>query len=301
MRATGNCRDFNAWGDISMKFRTTLRRVAMSVAALAVIGGIPAAAATTASAATSAGWIRLGNLSAGSSPMDIYLSAGSKVTTVRHAVAYPTVLGYQSANAGSYTVDLRKAGSAASSKPLITGSVSVTAGHAYTVTALQGKLKVLDDSLTAPSGQSLVQVIQASGQSKVTFHCSCAAGAPGNVATDAAPGTVSSYAKIPPGPWTMTASSTSAKGSRFVPLKGNTVHTEVVVNTTTGLGILDLLSAAGDAPTVGGVATGLGGTAPQGPGSPLPWLVAIGAGAALLLGGGFRLSRTRDRRLVARR
>jgi hypothetical protein len=234
----------------------------MTVAALAVLGGIPAAAATSASAATSTGWVRLGNLSAGSKPVDIYLLSGSKVTTVKHSVAYPTVYGYQSVDAGSYTVDLRTAGSASTSKPLMTGSVSVTAGQAYTVASLQGQLKVLNDNLTAPAGQSLVQVIQASGKSKVTFHCSCAAGAPGNVATDAAPGTVTSYAKIPPGPWTMTASSTSANGSRYVPLKANTVHTEVVVNTTTGLGILDLLSAAGDQPTLGGIATGLGGTAP---------------------------------------
>ena len=39
----------------------------------------------------------------------------------------------------------------------MSGSLSVKAGQAYTVTSLQGKLKVLDDSLTAPSGQSIVQ------------------------------------------------------------------------------------------------------------------------------------------------
>ena len=50
------------------------------------------------------------------------------------------------------------------------------------------------------------------------------------------------------------------------------MHTEVVVSTSSGLGILDLLSAAGDQPTLGGVGTGFGGTAPHGPGSPLPWL-----------------------------
>jgi hypothetical protein len=282
-----------------MKLRTTAQRLTMTVAALAVLGGIPAVAATSASAATSTGWVRLGNLSAGSSPVDIYLSSGSKVTTVEHSVAYPRVFGYESVNAGSYTVDLRAAGSASTSKPVQSGSVSVTAGQAYTVTSLQGKLKVIDDSLSAPSGQSLVKVIQASGQSKVTFHCSCAAGAPGNIATDAAPGTVTSYAKIPPGQWTMTATNTSSKGSKFVPLTANTVHTEVVVNTTSGLGILDVLSAAGDQPTVGGVGTGLGGTAPHGPGSPLPWLAVVGAGAALLLGGG--LSRARARRATARR
>jgi hypothetical protein len=272
----------------------------MSVAVLAVLGGIPAAVASSASAATSTGWIRVGNLSAGSSPVDVYVSSGSTSTMVQHNLAYPTVLSYRSVNAGDFTVDVRAAGSSSTSKPLMTGSVSVAAGRAYTVASLQGKIKVLDDSLSAPSGQSLVKVIQASGTSKVTFHCSCAAGAPGNVATDAAPGSVSPYAKIPPGPWTMTATGSNATGSRFVPLKANTVHTEVVVSTTSGLGILDLLSAAGDKPTLGGIRTGFGGTAPHGPGSPLPWLVVIGAGAALLAGGGLSVSRSRARRLAAR-
>ena len=34
-----------------------------------------------------------------------------------------------------------------------------------------------------------------------------------------------------------------------------------------------------------------GGTAPHGPGSPLPWLVVIGAGSLLALTGGLRLRR----------
>lgn len=282
-----------------MKFRLTLRRVTLSVAVLAMLGGIPAAA-QAASAAGGTGWIRIGNLSTGSSPVDVYVSSGSAVAIVQHDVAYPTVLSYQTMDAGSYSVDMRAAGSAASSTPLLSGTVSVKSGHAYTVTSLQGKLKVLDDSLNAPSGQSLVQVIQASGQSKVTFHCSCAAGAPGNVTNDAAPGSVSPYAKIPPGQWTMTATGPDQNASRFVPLTANTVHTEVVVSTSSGLGILDLLSAAGDQPTLGGVGTGFGGTAPHGPGSPLPWLAVIGAGLVLLVAGGLSLSRARLRRLTAR-
>ena len=285
-------------GRISVKFGLALRRVTLIAGVLAVLGGIPAAV-STASAATGSGFVRVGNLSQGSSPVDVYVSSGSTVSAVDRGVAYPSVLSYQSIGAGSYTVDLRAAGSPASSKPLMSGSLSVKAGQAYTVTSLQGKLKVLDDSLTAPSGQSLVQVIQASGQSKVTFHCSCAAGAPGNVATNAAPGSVSPYAKIPPGAWTMTATGPSQNASKFVPLTANTVHTEVVVTTSSGLGILDLLSAAGDQPTLGGVGAGFGGTAPHGPGSPLPWLVVIGAGVALIAAGGLSLSRARLRRTTA--
>lgn len=281
-----------------MKFRLALRRVTLSVAVLAVVGGVQGAA-SAASAVAGTGWIRLGNLSTGSSPVDVYVSSGSTVAMVQHDVAYPTVLSYQTMDAGSYSVDMRAAGSAASSKPLLSGTVSVKSGHAYTVTSLQGKLKVLDDSLNAPSGQSLVQVIQASGQSKVTFHCSCAAGAPGNVTNDAAPGSVSPYAKIPPGQWTMTATGPDQNASRFVPLTANTVHTEVVVSTSSGLGILDLLSAAGDQPTLGGVGTGFGGTAPHGPGSPLPWLAVIGAGLVLVVAG-LSLSRIRQSNATAR-
>ena len=281
-----------------MKFRLALRRVTLSVAVLAVLGGIPAAA-SAASAAAGTGWIRIGNLSTGSSPVDVYVSSGSTVAMVQHDVAYPTVLSYQTIGRGQLQRRHAGRGFAASSTPLLSGTVAVKAGHAYTVTSLQGKLKVLDDSLTAPAGQSLVQVIQASGQSKVTFHCSCAAGAPGNVTNDAAPGSVSPYAKIPPGQWTMTATGPDQNASRFVPLTANTVHTEVVVSTSSGLGILDLLSAAGDQPTLGGVGTGFGGTAPHGPGSPLPWLAVIGAGL-VLIAGGLSLSRGRLRRLTAK-
>jgi hypothetical protein len=278
-----------------VKFHIKYWRVTMLLAVFALLFGIPAAA-STASAATSTGWIRLGNLSAGGPAVDVYLTSGSSVTTVQRDLVYPTVLSYESVTAGNYSVKMRAAGSPASSKPLLSGSVTVQAGDAYTVTALQGKLKVLDDSLTAPAGQSLVQVIQASGQAHVTFHCSCAPGAPGDITTNAAPGSVSPYAKIPPGQWTMTATGPSANGSRLVPLTPNTVHTEVVVTTTSGLGILDLLSAAGDQPTLGGVGTGFGGTAPHGPGSPLPWLALIGAGALITLAGGARLRRNRLRR-----
>ena len=131
-------------------------------------------------------------------------------------------------------------------------------------------------------------MIQASAkQNAVKFHCSCAPGAPGNIVTKAAPGSVSSYTSIPAGTWTMAATGPSAKTSLPVTLTGNTVHTEVVLDGANGLEILNLTDAAGvGQPPVGGVATGFGGTAPHGPGSPLPWLAVIGAGALLILTGG---------------
>jgi hypothetical protein len=41
------------------------------------------------------------------------------------------------------------------------------------------------------------------------------------------------------------------------------------------------------------VSTGFGGTAPRGPGSPVPWIAAIAAGSLLALTGGLRLRRRR--------
>jgi hypothetical protein len=152
----------------------------------------------------------------------------------------------------------------------------------------QAQLKVLDDQLTPPSGKSLVRVIQASDkQNAVKFHCSCAPGAPGDITTKASPGSVSSYATIPAGTWTMSATGPSAKTSLPVTLTGNTVHTEVVLDGSNGLEILNLTDAAGTGqPPTGGANTGFGGTAPHGPGSPLPWLAVIGAGLLLVLTGG---------------
>jgi hypothetical protein len=264
------------------------------LAFLALLIGIPASA-SAADAAASNGWIRLGNLSATTSAVDVYVypAGDSTPRLVLHNVTYGTVSGYSSVSAGDYSVKMRKTGSAASSQPVLSTGLTVKGSKSYTVTALSAKgqgaqLKVLDDELTTPAGQSRVRVIQASvKQDAVKFHCSCAPGAPGNIVTKASPGSVSSYTSIPAGTWTMAATGPSAKTSRSITLTGNTVHTEVVLDGANGLEILNLTDAAGvGAPPAGGVATGFGGAAPHGPGSPLPWLAVIGGGVLLALTGG---------------
>jgi WD40 repeat protein len=104
---------------------------------------------------------------------------------------------------------------------------------------------VIDNDLTAPAGKSLVRVIQADlTQGQVTFHCSCAAGVPGNITTDAAPGTVSRQKPIPAGTWTMTATGPGAKASLPVTLTDGTVHTEIVISKPGGgLEIINLVQA----------------------------------------------------------
>ena len=208
--------------------------------------------ASSRPAATGTGWVSLGNLSENPSPVDVYLysSGDSSPQFVQRGVAYGTILPYQPVNAGGYSVKMRAAGSSASSNPVWSVSFTVRAGGAYTVAPLRtsaqaGQLKVIDNDLTTPKGKSFVRVIQADlDQGQVTFHCSCAAGAPGDITTDAAPGTVSPQAPIPAGTWTMTATGPSAKTSLPVTLTAGTVHTEIVIAAPGGgIQIINLVNA----------------------------------------------------------
>lgn len=272
----------------------------MLLAALALLLGIPAAA--TASAATaSTGWIRLAHLSPNTPPVDVYLYSfgNSTAQIVLHHVAYGTVSPYEAVTPGDYSVAMRATGASPSSQPVLSASVTVAADHAYTVAGMgpeKGlRLQVIDDSLTAPAGKSSVRVIQASlKQQVVKFHCSCG----GDIAPKASFASVSPYAAIPPGTWTMTAIvSGSTRASLPVTVAAGTVHTEVVLDGSNGLEIVDLLDAAGAGqPPAGGVTTGFGGTAGHGPGSPVPWLALVGAGALVTLAGGVRLRRNGLRR-----
>lgn len=286
-----------------MKSRMAFWRVTMLLATLALVLGIPAASKSYA--ATSTGYVRLGNLSSIPSPVDEYVYPSGKSTAQleEYDVAYGTVLTYEPLSVGSYTVEVRDAGASVSSKPVSSVGLTVKAGGMYTVvplrTAIQGgHLKVLDDNQPTPAGDSLVRVIIAAFGKNYTVHCSCGQGAKGNMVVDAPPGFVSNYAHIPPGTWSMTAATGgSVKASLPVTLTANTYHTVVVLDAPGNtVSILPLTDAVGAQPAVGGVGTGFGGVAPHGPGSPLPWLAVIGAGALVTLAGGLQLRRARLRR-----
>jgi WD40 repeat protein len=184
--------------------------------------------------------------------MYLYQSGSSSPPLVEHDVAYGVISPYQQVNPGHYRVEVRAAGSSASSNPLWSVSLTVRAGGMYTVAPLrasaqQGQLKVIDDNLTTPKGESFVRVIQADiNQGQVTFHCSCAAGAPGNITTGAGatPGTVTRQVAIPAGTWTMTATGPGAKTSLPVTLTAGTVHTEIVIAAPGGgIEIINLVDA----------------------------------------------------------
>jgi len=273
----------------------------MLLAASALLLGIPAAAtASAASAATTGtGWIRLAHLSPNTPAVDVYLYSfgNSDAQIVLHHVAYGTVSPYETVTAGDYSVAMRASGASPSSQPVLSTSVTVKADHAYTVAGMGPesglRLQVLDDQLTTPSGKSVVRVIQASlKQQTVKFTCGGQ-----TIVPKATFASVSPYQAIPANTWTMAAIGSGATATGRFDMAPGTVHTMVVLDGTTGLEIVNLEDAAGAGkPPAGGVTTGFGGTAGHGPGSPVPWLALIGAGALITLTGGFRLRRQGLRR-----
>ena len=287
-----------------MNFRRTTRRLLMLLAASALLLGIPAAATAFAGSATSGtGWIRLAHLSPNTPAVDVYLYSfdNSKAMIVLHHVAYGTVSPYESVQAGDYSVAMRAAGASATSQPVLSTSVTIAAGHAYTVAGMGPesglRLQVLDDKLTTAPGQAEVRVIQASLKQQVV---DVSLGST-TLASGLKFGTVSDYQPVSPGTHTVTvtASAGGTDANSSVTLAAGTVHTLVVLDGASGLEVVSLEDASGSGkPPLGGVSTGFGGTAPHGPGSPVPWLVAIGAGSLLALTGGLRLRR--NRQLTAR-
>ena len=273
----------------------TIRRITMLLAAAALLLGVPAAAAAHASSATTGtGWIRLAHLSPNTPAVDVYLYSfgNSNAEIVLHHVAYGTVSPYEAVTAGDYSVAMRAAGTSATSQPVLSTSVTIDADHAYTVAGMGPesglRLQVMDDDLTTPSGKALVRVIQASlKQQTVKVTCDGK-----TIVPKASFASMSSYQAIPAGTWTMAAIGSGGTATQSVTLAAGTVHTLVVLDGSNGLEMISLEDAAGAGkPPLGGAATGFGGTAGHGPGSPLPWAALIGAGSLLALTGGLRLRR----------
>jgi hypothetical protein len=258
----------------------------------------PAAMATTVKAQD--GWIRLAHLSPNAPAVDVYLYSlgNSKAMIVLHHVSYGTVSPYETVAAGDYTVAMRGAGKPASSAPVLSTSVDVQAGHAYTVAGMGPaaglRLQVMDDVLTTPPGKSLVRVIQASlKQTKVTVT----AGGQ-TLASNLAFGSVTSYQAVSPGTLRVHVAGSAMSASSSLSLAANTTHTIVVLDDPGHLSIDNLTDAAGSnlLPS-GGAATGFGGMAPRPGSSPLPWLVALAAGVLVVASGTLRLRQTRRPRV----
>lgn len=260
------------------------------------------------------GWIRLTHLSPNTPAVDVYLySFGDpNALIVLHHVGYGAVSPYERVASGQYSVAMRAAGAAASTSPVLSTSVQIEAGHAYTVAGLGPesglRLAILEDRLTTPSGRSLVRVIQAS----LKQHVVNVMFGGHTLAQNLAFASVSSYHTVSPGTETVqvtaggnvtTAAGSGGVASRIISLGADTVHTLVVLDGANGLEIVDLEDAAGNiAVPAGGVSTGFGGMASahvvagSGAASAVPWLVLIAAGSGLALAAALRLRRQHARR-----
>jgi Domain of unknown function (DUF4397) len=271
-----------------MRFTKLTRRLLMLLGASALLLGIPAAATAFASSATTGtGWIRLAHLSPNTPAVDVYLYSfgNSSAQIVLHHVAYGTVSGYESVTAGDYSVAMRGAGASPTSAPVLSTGVTIQAGHAYTVAGMGPesglRLQVLDDHFSTPSGQALVRVIQASLKEqvvKVSFGSTV-------LAAKLSFAAVTSYQPVAPGTQTVAVTAGGGDANSSVTLAAGSVHTLVVLDGATGLEIDNLTDAAGSGTAPVHVHTGFGGTAPHGPGSPLPWLGLIAVGLVLALTG----------------
>ena len=267
-----------------------------ALVALTAAAGPAAAATTHAPASSGYGWVRLAHLSPNTPPVDVYLYSYGKpnaMIVLKH-VAYGTVSPYERVPHGEYTVAMRGAGASPSSTPVLSTNLMVHPGHAYTVAGVGPNkalhLQVLDDRLTTPKGKSLVRVIQASlKEHQVTVTAGRA-----TLARNLAFASVTSYGADRPGTWMVHAKGGSETWSGQVKLTAGTIHTLVVLDSSSGLEVTDLMDAAGSSVMPnGGAATGFGGTAPAPASSSLPWLAAVAAGALLTLAGGYRLRRVR--------
>lgn len=251
-----------------------------------------ASASSPARTSSGYGWVRLAHLSPNTPPVDVYLYSfgdSSAFLVLKH-VGYGAVSPYERLAAGDYSVAMRAAGAGAATAPVLSTSVQVATGAAYTVAGLGPasglRLAVLPDRLTTPPGEALVRVIQAS----LHQHVVDVSLGEQSLARGLAFGSVSSYQPVPAGKVTVRVTAGTSDANSTVTLAAATVHTIVVLDGTDGLRITDLEDAAGNAAIpAGGVATGFGGTAPHGGPSPLPWVVMIAAGALLAVAGAFRL------------
>jgi hypothetical protein len=277
-----------------MRISSIVRGVIALMALMLLPAALLGASAPSASAASpGTGWVRLAHLSPNTPAVDVYLYSFGDSTAwlVLHHVGYGAVSAYEPLASGDYTVAMRAAGAAATSKPVLSTSIVVAAGHAYTVAGLGPesglRLQVLDDRLTTPSGEALVRVIQAS----LREHVVSVTDGGGTVASNLSFASVSSYRGVSAATVTVHVTGATEATSATVTLGAGTVHTLVVLDGANGLTVDNIMDAAGSAVAPsGGAATGFGGTAPRVP-SPLLWLLLIGAGCVAAVGGGLGLRR----------
>jgi hypothetical protein len=208
-------------------------------------------------------------------------------------VGYGMLSGYEAVPAGDYTVAMRQAGDSASSLPVLSSTISVAAGQAYTIASTgpssAPRLELLPDARATPKGKALVRVIQASlQQSQVTLTAGRHV-----LVRDLTSGSATSFAAVTPGTWNVRATGKTMSTTQRETWAAGSTYTLVVLDGAGRLQLDCLMNEAGTSmQPAGGAMLGFGGTAPR-PGSPLPWLAGLACGALLAGGGALWLRRTR--------
>ncbi len=238
--------------------------IALTLAAPAV-----ASAAPTSHAPSNVAYVRGAHLSPDTPGVDVYLTAfrGGTQALWLSDVGYGDVSPYRQIKSGTYAVSMRPHGAAASTKPALTWTINLDAGHAYTAAAIGMNAQlhgtIFNDTLTKPdAGTGLVRVVQASsragtvqvvaGGKTITGHCAF--------------GCTTAYQTVPGGPLTVSAKSLTdpgLTGEAPVTIASQSITSLILLDTKTGgVEVHPLLDAAGasSAPH-GAVPAGGGGTA----------------------------------------
>ncbi|MBO0831018.1 MAG: DUF4397 domain-containing protein, partial [Actinobacteria bacterium] len=215
----------------------------LAAAALALGPAQLALAAPDAAAPTAGtGFVRLAHLSPNTPAVDVYLYSFGDPSNqpVLNHVGYGSVSQFQRVPAGLYGVAMRPAGASVSTMPVVSATVNVAAGDAYTVAALGPasglRISVFTDPQTTPPGSALVQVIQASLRQN---SVSVTAGST-TLASALAFGKATDFVAAPVGSWEVRAVGPNQSVSQRVSLGAGTIHTFVVLDGTSGLAIDDL-------------------------------------------------------------
>jgi hypothetical protein len=285
------------------------RRVIAAAGVLLCIGAlspVASAGATVTSASTEA-YVRGAHFSPDTAAVDVYLSAfsGGTSTLWLSSVSYGDVSGYEPITPGVYAVSMRPHGAAASTPAVLTWTVNIAAGSAYTAAAVgtNSQLRgiVLQDSTSRPaSGTGMVRVIQASSQAG---HVSVTAQNGPAIVGDIAYGAASDYMSVPAGSWTLVTQSTTqpALTNQFKVNVASGTLSSVVILDQAGGGIVvqSVLDSSGAATVpVGSVNAGGGGTAPQAKSNLYPELSIAAFVAAGLLGAFGAVRRRRQRQPI---
>jgi Domain of unknown function (DUF4397) len=243
------------------------RLAAVTLAALtAVLLSVPAAA--SGAQAGGQAQVRVAHFAPGLLKGDVYVVYVNGRLQLK-GVPFKTVSDYLKVKAGQFKVEVREAGAAVNSPPVIAATVTLEAGKAYTV-AVFGQLTavkaaLLTDDMSRPGKRkSKVRLIQA---------------IPGDDAVDLVTGgdvlisgakfpSASDYLEVPAGSVDLEvrkagSSEVLAKASK-VRLPSGSISSLVAVG---GIGekleLLDIRDAAAAVSPAGGVATGAGGTSPS--------------------------------------